>query len=126
MPDSTENRRKLLAAELQRYFGETCAALTARGEAALVGLVPPVLQELTDRLQAFETLTTQVNRELATALAASAESAASAEPLLDRARASLEHLNEAAEAIMGRLDELRRHNHLSHQAWMRRALRAEG
>jgi hypothetical protein len=108
MPDSTENKRKLLAAELQRYFGERYPALTARWEAAIVGLVSPVLRELAGRLQAFETLTTQVNRELTTGLVATAESTASAEPLLDRALASLEHLNEAAEAIMGRLDELQK------------------
>ena len=54
MPDSTENKRKLLAAELQRYFGETCPALTARWEAAIVSLVLPVLRELAGRLQAFE------------------------------------------------------------------------
>jgi hypothetical protein len=108
MPDSTENKQKLLAAELQRYFGKSCPALTARWEVAIVGLVPPVLRELAGRLQAFEILTTQVNRELTTALAATAESAASAEPLLDRALASLEHFNEAAEAIMGRLDELQK------------------
>jgi hypothetical protein len=62
MPDSTENKRKLLAVELQRYFGETCSALTARWEAVIVSLVPPVLRELAGRLQAFETLTTQVKR----------------------------------------------------------------
>jgi hypothetical protein len=43
---------------------------------------------------------------LRTALAAAAECHQSAEPLLDRALASLEHLNEVAEAMMLRLDEL--------------------
>ena len=106
MIDATENKRKLLAAELRRYFGETCPALTARWQAAIVGLAPPILRELAGRLQAFETLTNQVNGELTAALAAAAESHGSAEPLLDRALASLEHLNEVAEAMMLRLDEL--------------------
>lgn len=106
MIDATENKRKLLAEELQRYFGETCPALAARWEAAIVGLAPPILRELAGRLQAFETLTNRVSGELRSALAAAAECDGSAEPLLDRALASLEHLNEVAAAIMLRLDDL--------------------
>jgi regulator of protease activity HflC (stomatin/prohibitin superfamily) len=91
---------------LQRYFGETCPTLAARWEAAIVGLTPSILRELAGRLQAFEILTNQVSAELRTALTSAAESRASSEELLDRALASLEHLNEVAAAMMRRLDEL--------------------
>jgi hypothetical protein len=49
-----ESKRELLAAELQRYFGETCPALAARWEAAIVGLAPPFLRELVGRLKELE------------------------------------------------------------------------
>jgi isopentenyl diphosphate isomerase/L-lactate dehydrogenase-like FMN-dependent dehydrogenase len=108
MMHRTENKQKLLVAASQRYFGGTCPALAARSEAAIVGLATPILRELAGRLQAFERLTNQVSAELRTALTAAAENHASAEELLDRALASLEHLNEVAEAMMQRLDELPR------------------
>lgn len=108
MGDEIESKRQLLAGELQRYFGETCPALAARWEAAIVGIAPANLRDLAGRLQAFETLTNQVNKDLTGALAAAAERRAPAEPLLDRARASLEHLNEVAQAMMRRMDELLR------------------
>lgn len=48
MPDEETIRRKqnLLAAEMQRYFGHTCAELTARWEAAMLMLRLSVLREL--------------------------------------------------------------------------------
>jgi hypothetical protein len=106
VPDSMESKRKLLAAELQRYFGETCPTLLARWEAAIVGLAPPFLRELVGRLQELEAVTNEINRQLEAALCPVAESRAPAEPVLDRALASLGHLNEIAEAMMRRLDEL--------------------
>ena len=48
------------------------------------------------------------DRPLRTALAAAAERRAAAEPLLDHPLASLEHLNEIAGAMMGRLDRLQK------------------
>jgi hypothetical protein len=107
MVDAVESKRQLLAAELQRYFGETCPALATRWEVAIVGMAPPLLRELVGRLQRFETLTNQVSGELRGALAAAAERRATAEPLLDRALASLERLNEVAQEITRRLDELK-------------------
>jgi hypothetical protein len=44
--DKAEKKREIMAAELQRYFGETCPALAARWEAAITGLAPPVLRDL--------------------------------------------------------------------------------
>jgi uncharacterized membrane protein YqiK len=108
MPDGTERKRQLLAAELLRYFGETCPALAARWQTAIVDLAPPILRELTGRLQEFEVITDETNRQLKAAQAAAFEDQESAEVVLDRALASLEHLNEVAEAITRHLDELPR------------------
>jgi len=108
MVDRLEDRRQLLGAELQRYFGETCPALAARWQAAIVGLAPPILRELAGRLQEFEAVTDETNRQLKAAQAAAFEDQESAETLLDRALASLERLNEVAEAITRHLDELPR------------------
>ena len=106
MVDPIERKRRLLAVELQRYFGETCPALAARCEAVIIGLPPPVLRELASRLQEFEAVTEETNRQLEAAQAAAFEDEESPELVLDRALASLEHLNELAEAITKHLDEL--------------------
>ncbi len=106
MVDRLEGKRQFLAAELQRYFGETCPTLVARWQAAIVGLAPPLLRELANRLQTFEALTDETNRQLKAAQAEAFEDQESAETLLDRALASLERLNEATEAITRHLDEL--------------------
>jgi hypothetical protein len=104
--DETKGRRELLAAEMHRYFGETCPALAARWHAAIVGLAPPVLRELAGRLQTFEAVTNEIDRQLKAAQIAAFENHESAEVSLDRALASIEHLSELAEAMMRRLDEL--------------------
>jgi hypothetical protein len=57
-------------------------------------------------LRAFDILTEQVSAELRAALSPTEDGHASGAPLLDRALASLEDLNEVAEAMMRRLDEL--------------------
>jgi hypothetical protein len=57
-------KHELLAAEMRRYFLETCPALTARWKTAIVGLAPPVLRELARRLQALEAVTNETDREL--------------------------------------------------------------
>lgn len=106
MPDRTKKKRELLAAELQRYFGEMCPMLMARWEAAIVGLAPPFLRELVGRLQELEEITDETSRQLEVALCPATEGGAPAEPVLDRALASLEHLSEVAEGMMRRLDEL--------------------
>jgi hypothetical protein len=93
-----------LAAELKRYFGETCPAFAERWEEAIVGLAPPVLRELAGRLRTFEALTDETNRQLRASQVAAFEDQESAEQLLDRALASIEHLSEVAEAMMRSLD----------------------
>lgn len=105
MGNAVETKRELLATELQRYFGETCPTLAARWEAAIVGLAPPVLRELAGRLQDLERATDDTNRQLRAAQTTS-EDQDSAEVLLDRAIASIEHLSEIAQTMMKRLDEL--------------------
>jgi hypothetical protein len=106
MVDRLEIKRQLLAAELQRYFAETCPALTARWEAAIVGMAPPVLRELAGRLREFESVTDETNRQLKAAGVEAFEDGEQAEQLLGRALASLERLNEIAQAITKHLDEV--------------------
>jgi hypothetical protein len=108
MVDRLEIKRQLLAAELQRYFGETCPALAARWDVAIVGMAPPVLRELAGRLREFESVTDETNRQLKAAGVEAFEDEQQAEQLLGRALASLERLNEIAKAITKHLDELPR------------------
>ena len=82
-------------------------ALAARWQAAITGLTPLVLRDLARRLQELETVTKETNRQLrATLRLPTAKDAVSTEPALDHALASLERLDEIAESIMRRLDEL--------------------
>jgi hypothetical protein len=104
--EAIRRKHELLAAEMQRYFLETCPALTARWKTAIVGLAPPVLRELARRLQALEAVTNETNRELKASHLTAGEGRESTEHLLDRALASIEHLTEVAQAMMRRLDEL--------------------
>jgi hypothetical protein len=108
MADEEAIRRKhdLLAAAMHEYFWHTGAELTARWTKAMLGLPPSILRELAGRLQELEDVTNQTNRELKAAGLATAEGRESAEHLLNRALASMEHLTEVAEAMTRRLDEL--------------------
>ena len=51
MQNGIDGKRNLLAEEMLRYFGETCPALAARCEIAIVGLPPLVRREVAGRLQ---------------------------------------------------------------------------
>jgi hypothetical protein len=79
-------------------FGRTLAS-------GVTGLAPPFLRELAGRLQEPDEVTQKTNRQLRAALRPVAEGA-STEPVIDQALTSLEHLNEIAESMMRRLDEL--------------------
>jgi hypothetical protein len=103
----TSAKQNLLAAELQRYFGETCPALVERWQEAIVGKPPAILRELARDLQELEAATNETNRELSAIQIAVFEDEESAEAVLDHAFASLEHLEELAEAMMRRMDELK-------------------
>jgi hypothetical protein len=104
--DGIEGKRNLLAEEILRYFGETCPALAARCEVAIVGLPPFVRREVAGRLQTLGAVTNETNRELRAASLAVTREQAPAEFLLDRALASIEHLSEVAQATTRRLDDL--------------------
>lgn len=69
-------------------------------------MASPALRELAGRLQALESATDETNHQLRAAQAAAFGDHQSAQVLLDRAIASIEHLSEIAYAIMERLDEL--------------------
>jgi hypothetical protein len=101
-----DRKQDLLAAELQRYFDDTCPALVARWQATIRGLAPPFLRELVSRLEELETVTNETNRQLEAAFRTTVDEGTPSEAPLDRALASLENLNEIATAIMRRLDEL--------------------
>ena len=45
MQNEIDGKRNLLAEEMLRYFGETCPALAARCEVAIVGLPPLALKK---------------------------------------------------------------------------------
>lgn len=75
-------------------------------EAAIVGLATAVLREFAGRLQTFEALSDETSHQLKAARLAAAERYGSAEPLLDCALASLEHLDEVAKAMMRGIDAL--------------------
>ena len=57
MADEEAIRRKhdLLAAAMHDYFWRAGAELTARWNDAMLGLEPPILRELADRLQEMRT-----------------------------------------------------------------------
>jgi hypothetical protein len=69
-------------------------------------LPPSILRELAGRLQELEAVTNETNRELKAAGLATAEGRESAEHLLNRALALMDHLTEVAEDMTRRLDEL--------------------
>ena len=106
MHDGIDGKRNLLAEEMLRYFGETCPALAARCEIAIVGLPPLARREAAGRLQTLGAITNETNRELAAARVAVTKRQAPAELLFDRALASIEHLSEVAQAMTRWMDEL--------------------
>jgi hypothetical protein len=106
MYDGIDGKRHLLAEEMLRYFGETCPALAARCEIAIVGLPAPARPEAAGRLQTLCAVTNETNRELTVARLAAARAEAPVELLLDRTLASIEHLSEIARAVARRMDEL--------------------
>ena len=89
-----------------RYFGETCPALVARCEVAIVGLPLLARREVAGRLQALKSIANETSRELAAARVAVTRRQAPAELLLDRALASIEHLREVAQSMTLWIDEL--------------------
>ena len=97
----------LLDGEMRRYVGETCPALAARCYESLASLPPRMLWEVAAQTRALESFTDETNQQLRAALAATAKDQDSVDALLDRALASLEHLNELALALSRRLDGLK-------------------
>jgi hypothetical protein len=103
--EGSNRKQELLETELRRYFGEKCPALVARWQAAITGLAPPFLRELNARLRELDEVTQETNRQLQVALRPVSGGVSTA-PVIDQALASLEHLNEIADSMMRRLDEL--------------------
>ena len=108
MQNGIDGKRNLLAKEVLRYFWETCPALAARCEVAIVDLPPLARREVAGRLQTLAAVANETNRELAAARVAVKKGQASADLLLDRALASIEHLSEIAQTMTRWIDELAR------------------
>jgi hypothetical protein len=68
--------------------------------------VPSVLRDLDEQLKAIETAAIRTNLELKVARLEAAEGRESTHRLLDRALASIEHLNEITAATSRQLDDL--------------------
>jgi hypothetical protein len=109
-----DSKRNLLAEEMLSYFGETCPALAARCEVAIIGLPPLARRDVAERLLKLRAVTNEANRELTAARVTVATGQAPEESLLDRALASIEHLSEVAQATTRRMDELLRRPRLLH------------
>jgi hypothetical protein len=105
MQKGIDGKRNLLAEEMLRYFGETCPALAARCEVAIVGLPPLARREVVGRLRTLRAVTNETNRELAASRVAVTTGQDPAD-LIDRALASIEHLSEVAETMTLWMDEL--------------------
>ena len=105
MQKGIDGKRNLLAEEMLRYFGETCPALAARCEVAIVGLPPLARREVVARLRTLRAVTNETNRELAASRVAVTTGQDPAD-LIDRALASIEHLSEVAETMTLWMDEL--------------------
>jgi hypothetical protein len=87
-------------------FWHTCPALTERWRQAIFTLPPSVLQELAIEVQHLEAVTKLTNQELHAARLGAIADGDLVEVLLDRALASMELLNEAADTMTRLLDEL--------------------
>jgi hypothetical protein len=101
--DAILSKRERLAAETYEYFWNVCPALTERWRRAMFTLPPSVLQDLSVEMKNLEAVTNWANQQLHAALGAGGEPP---EDLLDRALASMERLNEAADTMMLLLGEL--------------------
>jgi hypothetical protein len=101
-----DGKRNLLAKEMLHYFWETCPALAARCEVAIVSLPPLARREVVGRLRTLRAVSDQTNRELESARDAITRGQAPADFLLDHALASIEHLSEMAETMTLWMDEL--------------------
>jgi hypothetical protein len=101
-----DSKRNLLAEEMLSYFGETCPALAARCEVAIIGLPRLARRDVAEQLLTLRAVTNEANRELTTARITVVTGQAPAELLLDCALASIEHLSEVAQATVRRMDEL--------------------
>src|SRR6266851_7707363 len=105
MPDeeTIQRKRERLIVEMHEYFWNVCPELTARWKRAMLTLPPSVLQDLAVEIQHLGAVTKFANQQLHAALGAGDEPA---EDLPDRALASMERLNEAADTMMRLLGEL--------------------
>jgi hypothetical protein len=102
---TVERKLKLLTANADDYFWHAGLEVEKRSKEARLKLRRSVLRGLTKELEKFERVTDETNRELRAAQVAAVGRKASAEPLLDRALASMANLKETALALTRRMDE---------------------
>jgi hypothetical protein len=103
--EAIQRKRDRLATETNDYFWHICPALTEQWRQAMFTLPPSVLRDLAVEVRHLESVTKLTNQELHAVRLAVAGSEL-VEVLLDRALASMELLNEAADTMTRLLDEL--------------------
>ena len=106
MYQTTKGKRNLLVQEMQRYFGETCPALASRCAVASIDLPLFARRKVVKRLQCLIAITNETGRVLSAARVGASGEHSTEKLLCDQALASLEHLNEVAEALTRWMDEL--------------------
>ena len=105
--DAIRRKRERLAAETHEYFWNICPELTEQWKQAMFTLPPSVLRDLAVEIQHLEGVTNAANQQLnAAAHPGAVGGGEPAGDLLDRALASMERLNEAADTMMRLLREL--------------------
>jgi len=103
---TTKGKCNLLVQEIQRYFGETCPALASRCAVASIDLPLFARRKVVERLQCLIAITNETGRLLSAARVGASGGHSTEKLLFDQALASLEHLNEVAEALTRWMDEL--------------------
>ena len=106
MYQTTKGKCNLLVQEMQRYFGETCPALTSRCTVASIDLPLFARRKVVDRLQCLIAIINETGRVLSAARVGASGKPSTEKLLCDQALASLEHLNEVVEALTRWMDEL--------------------
>jgi hypothetical protein len=100
------HKRERLADETYEYFWNVCPELTAQWKQAMFTLPPSALRELAVEIQHLEAITNAANQHLSAAARAGALAGGMPpKALLDRALASMERLNEAADTMMRLLED---------------------
>jgi hypothetical protein len=104
--EAIRRKHERLAAETHEYFWNICPELPERWKQAVLTLPSSVLLALGVEINTLRPVTNLANQELSKARVGAMADGVPIEYLLDRALASMELLNEAADTMTRLLDEL--------------------